>query len=264
VDNGDLFAPKQKHPELTVELVAKSMHRMGYDAINLGELDLLLGEHALRTLASPASPRLVSTNLEGPVGRWQPYLLKEVAGVKIAVLGIVSPALAAKVPFVKARPPEEVLRSIVPRVRAQADLCVLLSHMTRQETLELLSRVPGIDVAIVGHGFRKFEPQKIGDTIVAAASYKGEFVGVLTLDWNPHTQRIDGFEGRLILLEPHIPDDQPTRALVNDYEIAVDAEVIRQQIRRTREDDAMTKQLRETTPGQFVESLRRQQETRQK
>ncbi len=137
---------------------------MKYDALNFGVLELQFGPEILEKNQSAISFPFIASNLKynGSSPSWaRKYIIKDVGGIKMAVLGIVDPD---KLPDfltqeqkkqLQATPPAEALNKLVPEVKKQADLVILLSQLSTSEMLSLFKSVKGIDVSITA-GCREF------------------------------------------------------------------------------------------------------------
>lgn len=259
LDTGDIFSRTQKYPLIAAGLIAESMNVMGYDALGLGELDLFFGSKVIDALTGTADFPLVSANLLGANPFWKSYIIKEIAGIKIAVTSVVSHRFISDRFFVQARPAAEALEELIPQLKAKAHICIVLSHLGYEGTLSLVDRVPGIDVAIVAHGFKKLPPQKIAETIVTAASYQGEFVGILDLNWNRRMQKIESFSGELVHLKKHFEDDQQINDIIQKHALKV-----QEQLRQKNEQQEKQKQLIDNAmsmkPQEFTEFIKKMQE----
>ena len=125
---------------------------------------------------------------------FRPYVVKEVGGRRIAIVGQCFPyqPIAHPRAFVAdwtfgIRDGE--MQKVVDRARAdgKADAVVLLSHNGMDVDLKLASRVRGIDVILGGHTHDAV-PRPIavanpgGKTLVVNGGSNGKFVGVLDLD----------------------------------------------------------------------------------
>ena len=125
---------------------------------------------------------------------FRPYLVKEVGGHRIAIIGQAFPyqPIAHPQRFVSdwtfgIREPE--LQKLVDDIRAleKPDAVLLLSHNGMDVDLKLASRVRGIDVVLGGHTHDAVPaPSTIanpgGKTLVTNAGSNGKFLGVLDLD----------------------------------------------------------------------------------
>ncbi len=125
---------------------------------------------------------------------FQPYLIKELGGKRIAIIGQSFPyqPIAHPQRFVPdwtfgVREPE--LQKIVDEVRAKehADAVILLSHNGMDVDLKLASRVRGIDVILGGHTHDCTPAPSVvanagGKTLVTNGGSSGKFIAVLDLE----------------------------------------------------------------------------------
>jgi S-sulfosulfanyl-L-cysteine sulfohydrolase len=143
---------------------------------------------AVKTIA-PAeliAQNVRTTDFEEPVFR--PYALRDVNGVKIAVIGQAFPYVPIAHPrrFVSEWTfgiQETRLQAQIDEVRAKgARAVVLLSHNGMDVDLKLASRVRGLDAILGGHTHDGVPaPVRAGRTLVTNAGSNGKFVGVLDL-----------------------------------------------------------------------------------
>ncbi|MCA9752874.1 MAG: hypothetical protein KC591_11835 [Gemmatimonadetes bacterium] len=217
---GDIFeyTPTNRTPWAETERKAKYMSQalglMDYDAIALGEKDLAFGTDLLQGYADEYSLPFVCANAVDPDGKplFEPYRIVERDGVKVAIMGLVSPErhIIAQVESellgkkIRIDDPSEVALKYLPQMREAADVLVLLSH-TGIETSEFLSEDLGFDVVIVGHyPAVAAAPEKVGNAIFCQAGAKSDRFGTLDLTLNDANE-IEKFSGdavRLLLKGP--------------------------------------------------------------
>jgi 5'-nucleotidase len=97
LDNGEVFDPQKD----TAELYLKAMGQMGYDALNIGSPELYSGKEFLERTHSQVSFPYISSNLlyGGIRPPWiREYVIKEVGGIKVAILGVLDPEDFKKIP----------------------------------------------------------------------------------------------------------------------------------------------------------------------
>jgi len=83
------------------ELHLQAMERMGYDALNLGGPEFIFGKEFLEQTRSRVSFPYIASNLLYGGSRlpWtREYIIKEVGGIKVAILGILDPDGLAQLP----------------------------------------------------------------------------------------------------------------------------------------------------------------------
>lgn len=124
----------------------------------------------------------------------KPYTLREVGGVKVAVIGQAFPYTPIAnpsrfIPDWTFGIRDQAMQELVDRVREQegAELVVVLSHNGMDVDLKMASVVSGIDVILGGHTHDGMPAPSIvnnrgGRTLVTNAGSNGKFLGVMDLD----------------------------------------------------------------------------------
>jgi sulfur-oxidizing protein SoxB len=127
-----------------------------------------------------------TADFEEPV--FKPYVLRQVNGVPIAIIGQAFPYVPIAhprhmVPDWTFGIQESRLQKMVDQARGEgAKALVLLSHNGMDVDLKLASRVRGIDAILGGHTHDAVpEPTLVGKTLVTNAGCNGKFVAVLDL-----------------------------------------------------------------------------------
>ncbi len=159
-----------------------------------------------------------TTDFEDPV--FQPYVLKNVDGVALAIIGQAFPYTPIAHPrhFVAEWSfgiQEKRLQQLVDEVRAKgAQAVVLLSHNGMDVDIKLAARVQGIDAILGGHTHDGVpRPIVVGRTLVTNAGSNGKFLAVLDLEVKGKT--IAGFRYRLLpVFSNLLPEDPAMNALV--------------------------------------------------
>lgn len=130
-----------------------------YDAATLGNHEFDYGWQQTHAFAQKANFPIVSANVvdgEGRLLMTNPYVIREVNGVRVAVIGgmlggldhYVSPANLG--PW-RSTPPVQALRKYAAELRQRADVVVLLAHMEVEEQEAALKEIPEIHVVIGAH-----------------------------------------------------------------------------------------------------------------
>lgn len=125
---------------------------------------------------------------------FKPYTIKEVGGVKVAVVGQAFPYTPIANPQ-RFMPDwtfgidDSSMQDVVDRVREEEkpDLVVVLSHNGMDVDLKMASRVTGIDVIFGGHTHDGMPAPTIvenasGKTLVTNAGSNGKFLGVMDME----------------------------------------------------------------------------------
>ncbi|MBR4594071.1 MAG: bifunctional metallophosphatase/5'-nucleotidase [Bacteroidaceae bacterium] len=153
-------------------LPAKAFNLLGCDAAVMGNHDLAAGSQTYSGFIRSIQFPLLCANLRYPDSQYflPPYTIIEKQGVKIAVLGLITPSVDFTIPEdlmgeLKVSDPVETARYWVPvlKEREKADVVVGLFHsgynggrVASDGSLEnvvcsILDKVPGFDVIVYGH-----------------------------------------------------------------------------------------------------------------
>lgn len=155
-------------------LCAQALNYMRYDAGTVGNHDIEAG-HAVydRWTATCKHPVLAANVIDTKTGKpyWKPYTVIERRGVKIAVLGLLTPAVPQWLPEVlwqglRFDDMVETARRYMPEMRRRADVIVGLFHSgvgredeggkgVENASIEVARRVPGFDLVFCGHDHRR-------------------------------------------------------------------------------------------------------------
>jgi hypothetical protein len=135
---------------------------MGYDVVNVGEKDLMMGIKFLFEVSPKAKFSLVSTNLvdkKTGKGIFKPYVIKEVGGLRVAILGLLddqfNPTLQEKDPGLSIVDPLSALKTAMKGLREYCDLVVVLSQLGESKDKRLARQNRDIDLILGGGGESK-------------------------------------------------------------------------------------------------------------
>jgi 5'-nucleotidase / UDP-sugar diphosphatase len=208
------------------ESVIELMNLMGFDAMTVGNHEFDFGQEVLKKRVAEAQFPVLGANVEG-IDSLRPYVIKEVGGVRIAIVGVVTEDAPVfthprNVVGLQFRPPAEVLARYVPELRKQADVVIVLSHIGYSVDRQLAEQVQGIDIIIGGHSHTRLEqPSRIGATVIAQAWEHGKALGVI--DITVDNGIITAVDGRLEEIRPDRGEPDPTvQSQVEKYRRQVD------------------------------------------
>lgn len=169
------------------------MNALGYDVMVAGNHEFDYSKEQVLTNAGLADFPMLSANIKQEDGSnfLEPYVIKDVDGIKVAVFGLSTPnttylshpdnsvGLTFEDPVVTAK-------VLVPMLRAQADVVVALVHLgdegSEYTSIELAEEVMGLDVIIDGHSHSTYDYGMVVDgTVIASTGSKTINVGVVEL-----------------------------------------------------------------------------------
>lgn len=122
---------------------------LGYDAIAPGNHDLDLGPELFSRYVRETGIPVLAANMEG----LEPYVLFRRDGMKVAVVGLTTPASARYLyPPLTFSEPLTALRSAMKLLETESpDMVIGLFHIGLDESAELVREVTGLDLVICGH-----------------------------------------------------------------------------------------------------------------
>jgi len=156
------------------------MAKVGYDAMVLGNHETYLGPKLLGKILSEAPFPVLATNLRADIPT-KPWVLLEIKGVRILVLGVLWD-LAMVWPGWEIRDPLAVILEVL-RDAPEHDLFILLGHLDTERAKKLAEALPVKPALfILGHDHKMYEePLWVqGVPIVQAGSF-GKAVGFAVL-----------------------------------------------------------------------------------
>ena len=219
----------------------QAMNELRYDAMTVGNHEYNFGLQVLEKARSEAKfPWLSANTYDKGTSQthYQPYIVKEIAGARIAVLGLTTPGipnwenepnyagLEFKDPLLEAKKWVPLLRG-----KERADVVVIAMHMGLEEDLRtgelnpgqvpneneavaIARQVPGVDLIFMGHTHRDVPSVVINGVQLLQANY-----------WGHHLARADlylendGRRWRTYAIS--------TRTLAADDKVAADAELLK-------------------------------------
>ena len=180
---GPVFSTFKGEPEV------KATNAVGCDALVIGNHEFDQGVEAFVEVMKSAEFPILAANLdiknEELKKLVKPYVIKEVAGVKVGIFGLTTPDLPRITNVgneVIPTDPIEVAKSMVKKLREEekVDIVIALTHVGTPLDREIAKQVPGIDLILGGHT-HDIVFEKVGDTIIAHAGSVLDVVGYLNL-----------------------------------------------------------------------------------
>ncbi|MNO85889.1 Trifunctional nucleotide phosphoesterase protein YfkN precursor [compost metagenome] len=168
---------------------------MGYEAMVPGNHEFNYGYKRLVELSKLMGFPMLSANVKTTDGKtlFDPYMIKEVDGVKIGIIALTTPETAYKtnptnVEGLTFTDPSIEAKILVDQLQDQVDVIVILGHLGQDKSstdtsLKVVKEVAGIDVFIDGHSHTVLENGLISDnnTLIASAGEYTNYLGVIDL-----------------------------------------------------------------------------------
>jgi len=184
-----------------------AMNELHYDAMTVGNHEYNFGLQVLEKARSEAQFPWLSANTYNAgtdETHYKPYIVKEIGGVRVGVLGLTTPGIpnwenAPNYAGLEFRDPLSEAKKWVPvlREKERADVVVIAMHMGVEEDLRtgelnpgqvanenegvsIARQVPGVDLIFMGHTHREISSLYINGVLLTQANY-----------WGRHLSRAD-------------------------------------------------------------------------
>jgi len=192
LDAGDTFQGSAPAALTHGKAVVPALQLIGFDGAVPGNWEVAYGPEVMRARTGETGYRWFAANVrDEATGErvFDPWLLKEVAGVKIAVVGYTDPDVPLRQPPAYsvglAYDGADELPELVRKAREEegADVVLLASHVGLAKAVALADHVPGVDVHLSGDTHeRTYEPivKADGSWVVEPGAF-GSFLGRLDL-----------------------------------------------------------------------------------
>jgi len=220
------------------QVMVKCLNYLHYDAWIWGNHEFDWGLDKLGACADRAEMPILNANVQtagrggNPISqriasRLKPYVLREVDGVKVAIIGLNTPGIPnwsrpRLIDGLKFVDSVETLRKVLPEARAAgAQALVLVCHQGYRETgddyanqINAIARnFPELDVIIGGHTHRNFPEFKVHNVLYCQADYYGIYLGRIDLVVDTDTGRVVKRQANTLLMDDRIPLDEGIRHL---------------------------------------------------
>lgn len=199
IDTGDTFQDNAN--EVFVSTPAQNpmllaMNKMGYDSMTVGNHEFNFGMPYLMELVKNSKFAVLGANVYDAAGKrlFKPYTILEKGGVKVAVLGIVTPSITIwdreNLAGYTVTMPNDEMEQMWPEVEGQADLIILANHLAmNDESLgndgfrQLIERYPGADAALAAHAHSVFI-EEVGPVVAVEPGWAGRYLSqiIFTLE----------------------------------------------------------------------------------
>ncbi|UJX41958.1 5'-nucleotidase/apyrase family protein [Desulfovibrio sp. JY] len=240
LDAGDQFQGTLFFTKYKGQACAFFMDRLGYDAMAVGNHEFDDGPATLANFIRALKFPILAANVDATrspqlKGLIAPYVVREVAGRRIGIIGVTQPKAAQ----ISSPGPDIAFPAIVPAVKNAVaalrekgvDIVILLSHAGLAGDKKLAAKVAGLDVIVGGHShvlLGNGYPEAVGPcplvidapdggkTYIVTAGYWGRYLGVLHVDFDA-AGKVTRAAGNPVRLDAAVPEDPATLAEVDRF-----------------------------------------------
>ena len=227
LDGGDALAIGQPANERErekarkrAEFILKIYGKMGYDAVNVGDTDLVLGLEYLRTLHKHSVIPFLSANLrEKKTGKtvFKPYLIKEVHGLKVGIIGLVTqdiqPSVLNEREGYFVEDPVKAATDTIKGALLDCDIIIALVHLNHSEIESFAQKVPKILIIIGGHDRAYMDAKMINRSLWVQTDAFGFQIGRLDVRWGKGSSDFQ-CENFLTVLHPEMKTDPEIEEMI--------------------------------------------------
>ncbi|MEN9979458.1 MAG: helix-hairpin-helix domain-containing protein [candidate division WOR-3 bacterium] len=214
LDNGDFAFGSPEGDSSQGRVMTFFMNRLGYDAAVLGARDFRDGLVNIELLARSAGfPILADPILNILLNRqtplFRPYLVKDVRGVKVGIIGLSDPEITLlnapeRIPGMVIDEPLYQARRLLPAVKAEsAEIVIVLGHITAEQGRIITESLPGIDLVIC-RGEQQLESQlpRSGKAAIVSGGVYGQRLGIADILFHKTERRVYAIEAQLLNVQP--------------------------------------------------------------
>lgn len=239
---------KEKFPDISFELIAEAYNYMHYDAVGLGETDLGRDREWLPKMAEKTDFPVLLSNISQRNISAKPYTIIQLKGVRAGVLAV-NPENADAQDGLQRISPEKAVSASIPQLQKDADLVILLSGLAKEETEQLVSRIPSIHIAVIGRGTGGTNAYTVNDTILFGAAPLGDEIAGLEIRWDKNKKYIVDYDNNRYFLGDFVAQDEDIYAIFDKYSRISDERVSkRYQLRKKKQIE----HLKKMTPEEFM------------
>jgi 2',3'-cyclic-nucleotide 2'-phosphodiesterase (5'-nucleotidase family) len=263
LESGGVFFPGDADFRLSAKYLVRGMDQMGYAAMNLGGSELHAGADFLMEITKDVRFPLLSSNLAFTDGRppfWKQYLITDLGNLKVGIVGVMPADGLASIADpkysenLKVLPLKETLDALIPTLKKEADVIILLSQCDLDETTALVDAVKGIDFAVCpGRRLAGCSdgPQQSETDLLHTARY-GVGLGFLqfTVDRGGKTQPISQ---KMIPLNTPVPMERLMGEMFNEIR-----KLRTENGTRAKEAHARAMSTLELTPEEFIKQMQKE------
>lgn len=179
LDAGGSAAGTSEYHELKLESILRGLRAMNLAAHNIGAAEAALAPDQLASLADKTGVTWLSANLKPADG--QPpldHILVERGGVRIAVTGVIDPALVTNEAWIAREPVTAILEALGD---SRGDLTVVLAYFDEAGLRSLAESLPEVDFIVGGPTGQAMKPATIGPVTILSATNKGKYLARIKL-----------------------------------------------------------------------------------
>jgi 2',3'-cyclic-nucleotide 2'-phosphodiesterase (5'-nucleotidase family) len=243
IDVGDLYQGTDVSLRTDGRIMIDCLNHLNFDAWVIGNHELDWGIETVHQAVAASNMPVLGGNLSLHNSRvWiksererstlLPYLMREINGYRIAIIGLTTPNMANwflpdLTTGFAAFDPVPVMRSVMREIRGQKpDAIILATHMgvrpwSREDDaanrlFAISAAFPQIDAIIAGHTHRDQPERKVNTVVYTQANYFGIHLGHLELHFDRQSRKLEAIRPATELMDSRYGLDPEVIALTRD------------------------------------------------
>ncbi|MBI5688364.1 MAG: bifunctional metallophosphatase/5'-nucleotidase [Verrucomicrobia bacterium] len=234
VDNGDTLQGTAASFMSGGLMMIRAMNQLRYDAWVLGNHDFDWGAGKLARCVEASQAPVLAANLRcDPTApktiadKVRPFVVKEVDGVRVALLGLTTPGVPnwsrpRLIRGMKFEPSVEALQRVLPELKHQKpDIIVLAAHQGHRnspddhanEIFSITSWFPELAAIIGGHTHRVMPELMLRDVLYSQAGHWGSSLGRLDFVYDTDQRKLVSRKSKLVRTDASVSQDAEILAL---------------------------------------------------
>ena len=248
LDIGDVYQGTAVSLASQGALMIRLLNALNYDAWVVGNHEFDWGTDTFAARVAESNMPVLSgnaliagqtvgtaTDSAHPLSRLRPWIIKEVAGFRIAIVGLTTPALSTWLPPENLRgfeplDPVESLRTILTELAPQKpDAIVLAGHMGLIRKDDFANQIgaltldfPQLTVCIGAHTHQDHSGEWINGVLYTQADHYGIHVGKVDLTFDRATRKLLRHEAVTVLMDHQVAFDPQVMSLAQNDLAAAD------------------------------------------
>lgn len=225
VDTGDQFKEPTRQGKLKAETLLIATEKMQYDAIALGDRDMVYGSKFLKD--RPKIPWIAGNLMIDQFELTRSKVKSFSNGLKVGIIAVADPALFYNHVGLNVTDPKLTTLNLITHMRKteKPDLIVLLTHAKRQVALTFLD-LDGVDIVINGHISTEsdvidIEPVRRNAKIFVQSSSRGQKMGELRVQFDPDANK--SLNHHMVKLDSSVKFDPEMVKLYEKYNEKVES-----------------------------------------
>ncbi|MEG1255900.1 5'-nucleotidase C-terminal domain-containing protein [Clostridium sp.] len=206
VDNGDTIQGNYNHLFLNEKYLSENinpmilgMNTIGYDSFSLGNHEFNYGMNVLNKIAEQSKAggtEVLCANLYKDGNRvFDPYTIKEVSGIKVAIIGVVTNNItrwdADKLVGYEPTRPDEEVKKVIAEIKSGegADLFIVTSHMgltseygNGDSATDIANLNPELAMIVAGHSHTTIQNETVNGVLITQPTNSGQGISKAVLE----------------------------------------------------------------------------------